>query len=230
MRALRAAFLMWLVIVPLAMWLPTTSIAGFDRVVPMVRIGVLLAGAVLLALADGPKPRFSRRLVSQENLLGFARGYGRPLVRIAALLAFYAAVLGLRRYVYPDPRFRPGPLPIGWILPACAATYAMARIMLISVRRGTLAEERLERLGAAFRCEAEYSGKLRDLIQVAYSICVNPSMTAEDKIERVRHFLDQALGAELPKPDEDVLDSVFGPRGTRSARHRPPADDAAPPN
>lgn len=101
------------------------------------------------------------------------------------------------------------------------------RLVLAAARLGREAEGHIERIAAAFHCDATYAALLRDAIQAAYAVCLAPSLPVEDRVERVRQLLDEALGAELPNPDEDVLDTVFGPRKAAPAENRPKVEAIA---
>ncbi len=230
MLALHAALWMWLLVIILIMWLPASEFGGLDLTSTVVQGGSFAAGAVLLALAERSRPRLWRRpSPGRGRLQDLIARFARPLGHLAALLAFYAAILELGQYSVDGRRFRLAPLVPGtaWILLACAALYAIVRLALAAARLGREAEGHIERVAAAFRCEAKYAALLRDAIQAAYAVCLAPSLPAENRVERVRQLLDEALGAELPNPDEDVLDTVFGPRKAAPAENRPKVEAAA---
>jgi hypothetical protein len=230
MLALHASLWIWLLVIILIVWLPASEFGGLDLTSTVVQDGSFAAGAVLLALMERSRPRLWRRpSPGQSRFQDLIARFARPLGRLAALLAFYAAILELGQYGVDGRRFRLAPLvpDTPRILLGCAALYAIVRFALAAARRGREAERHLERVAAAFRCEAKYAALLRDAIQAAYAVCLAPSPPAENRIERVRQLLDEALGAELPNPDEDVLDIMFGPRKAAPAENRPKIEAAA---
>jgi hypothetical protein len=222
--AVRAAAAVWLVVIMIVMWLPDPAFGGLDLRAPAVQGGCFAAGAVLLALADRRRPPLlrdggCRRL---DYLVIYAK---RHLVRVAALLTLYAAILELGQIFAPARSFRLLQLAqnIGWVLAACAVVYWLARVLLVGPALGRITEGHLRQVGIAYHREAAYAAVLRDHAQAAYAVCLDPSLAAETKLARVRELLDRALGTELPNPEEEVLDTVFGPRQPDHSRPAPAA-------
>jgi hypothetical protein len=227
MLALRSACWIWAAAVMAVILIPEHDFGGLDRA-NVQGVGFAV-GAVLLALNDRGRPNFLQPRRNAHSLLGYlVIRFGRHLVRIAAMLIVYAALLEIGQYVEVGHSFRFARLAAdtGWILLACAALYILARIFLVGPYLGRITRRHLGRVSAAFRCEAAYSALLRDISQAAYAVCVNPSLSADDRLDRVRQLLDKALAAEIPNHNEDLLDIVFGARTSSPAPHRPWVDHA----
>jgi hypothetical protein len=225
-----AAGSVWLLFLMLILWLPVSELGGLNLNSPVVQAAGFALGAVLLALVDRP-PLWRRDAAAHR--FGYLRLlFRRRLLHIAALLAVYAAILELAQYLFPGREFRLSQLAANApaILAICAAVYIISRLLLDRADLGRSGERQLAQVVAAYRREAIYAGYLRDMAQAAHAICLSRSLPAADKVEEMRRLLDNALGAEVPNPDEDVLDMVFGRPGTElRAGWRSPSDAPAPP-
>lgn len=224
MLALRAACLVWVVVIAAIVLLPGPDFGGLDVGSPTVQGISFAAGAVLFALADRERPAFFGWAQDPARPLRyFVIRFKRHLIRIAAMLICYAAVLELGRSFAVEHRFRLMPLAqnISWILLACAVLYALTRLILVKRELSRITRCHLRRASAALRSEMAYSAYLRDTSQAAYAVCVAPSIAAEDKVDRIRRMLDKVLGAQLPNYGEDLLDTVFGLRQASPTRYRP---------
>ncbi len=232
-RAWRASALAWLVVVMLVMWLPMPEFGGIDLRSAPVHGGCFAVGAVLLALADRRRPPLWRDTNARLHYLVVS--IGRHLIRVAALLALYATILELGQVLAPGRSFRLGQWVnnIVWVAAACALFYWLTRVLLVGPALRRITEAHLREVSAAYRREAAYAAALRDHVQAAYAVCLDPSLAGESKLARLRNLLDRALGVELPNPDEAILDTVFGPRtaqrGGAAAGPTPEAPAAASP-
>jgi hypothetical protein len=232
MLALRLAGWVWAAVIMAIMWLPEADFGGLDLSSPTVQGASFAVGAVLLALADRRRPYFFRRQRNSQSPLGYlVVRFRRHLIRITVMLICYAAALEIGQYFTVDRSFRLAQLAlnIGWILLACTTLYVLARIFLVGSYLGRITQQHLGRMSAAFRGEVMYSARLRDISQAAYSVCLTPSLSAEDKVDRVRRLLDKALGAEMPNHNEELLDTVFGARNAQPVHRRPSVDHGASP-
>jgi hypothetical protein len=230
MLALRAACLVWVVVIMAIMLLPERDFGGLDLAAPTVQGISFAAGAVLFALADRSRPSFFARAQDPAGPLRyFVIRFKRHLVRIAAMLICYAALLELGRCFAVGHRFRQAQLAhnIGWILLACAVMYILTRVFVVDRDLNAITRRQFGRASAALRSEMAYSAYLRDISQAAYAVCLEPSRTAEEKVEQIRRLLDKALGAQLPNYGEDLLEAVFGIRKDSPAVYRPTPDGDA---
>ncbi len=224
-----AAAAVWLLVIMMIMWLPASELGWLNLESPMVQGASFAFGAILLAFADRRRPPLWRRDQALGRFKYLIVRSRRHLLRIAALLAVYAAVLELGRWCLPGRSFRLSGFAANTaaIFAASAGLYALSRLFLGSAYLRRITERHLARVGAAYRREAIYAAYLRDMAQAAHAVCLSPSLPAADKVEEVRRLLDNALGAPLPNPDEEVLDTVFGapvtpPLGSRPSLSRDP--------
>jgi hypothetical protein len=232
MLAFRAACWVWVAVMAAIFLLPDPDFGGLDLGSPTVQGLGFAAGAVLFALADRGRPHSFRRQPDTESLLAYlVVRFKRHLVRIAALLICYAAILEIGRWFAVEQRFSLARLAhnVSWILLACAALYVLTRVLLVDRRLDGITQHHLGRVSAALRSEMVYSAYLRDISQAAYAVCVTPSIAAEDKLDRLRRMLDKALGAQLPNYGEDLLDTVFGVKNAGPAPNRPSSDPVVSP-
>jgi hypothetical protein len=230
MLALRSACWIWAAVIVALILLPrdfgdldlsSASVQGFSFAV----------GTVLFALSDRRRPNFFTPRRGGQNLFQYIVVYfKRHLIRIAAMLIFYSLLLGVARYLEVGRSFSFAQLAqnTGWILLTCTVLYILTRIFLVGPHLDQMTQRHLGRVSAAFRCEAAYSAFLRDISQAAYAVCINPSLSAEDRVDRARQLLDRALGAEMPNHDEGLLATAFGARTARSAFYRPSVDHPPP--
>lgn len=224
---LRIACGVWAVAILLIMWLPDPQFAGLDLASPIVQGAAFAVGAVLFALADPDRPRLLRRHPNSQRAIAYlALRFKGHLVRVALMLAGYAAILEVGQIFELQRRFSVFDLTdnILWIFVASAAVYGLARLLLANRYLSRITRRHLARMAESFRAEAMYSAYLRDVIQAGRAICIAPSIDAADKIERVGRLLDDALGVEIPNPEEELLDTVFGARRSEPAGFRPSAE------
>lgn len=227
---LRAACWLWTIVIMVIMWLPDPDFGGVDLSSPIAQGGSFAVGAALFALADQSRPHFFRRRDSDGLLNYLVVRFRRHLVRIAAMLIGFAVILEVGQFFEVGRVFRFSQLArnVGWILVASAVIYALTRLLVVNGYLGRITQRHLRRVSAALRNEAMYSARLRDISQAAYAVCTATSTSAEEKLQRVYQLLDEALGEAMPNHDEELLDTVFGPRKASPAPYRPSVGAADP--
>ncbi|HEV7995068.1 MAG TPA: hypothetical protein VGP52_02295 [Stellaceae bacterium] len=229
---IRTACWLWAAVIMLIMWSPEPNFGGFDLGSPVVQGVTFALGAVLFALADRSRPHFFRRAGGSQSPIAYlVLRFKGHLLRIAALLALYAVLLEIGQFFVIGRAFRFGQLAdnLVSILLAGVALYIGARLLLANRYLNHITRRHLARMAAALRAEAKYSADLRDAVQAGYALCVAPTPSPAEKIEGMRRLLDDALGAELPNPAEDLLDTALGARMAVPAPYRPSAELAVPP-
>jgi hypothetical protein len=230
---IRIACWLWAAVIMLIMWFPEPNFGGVDLSSPTVQGVTFAIGAVLFALADRSRPNVFRRSRGSQGLIAYlVLRFKGHLLRIAGLLAVYAVLLEIGQLFVIGRAFRFGQLAdnLVSILLASGAIYIGARLLLTHRYLNRITRRQLARMAAALRAEANYSADLRAAVQAGYALCVAPMPSPAEKIERVRRLLDDALGAELPNPAEDLLDAALGARTAVPAPYRPSAELAAPPS
>ena len=224
---LRAACWIWAGVLILIMWLPEPQFARFELTSPSLEGLAFAVGAVLFALADRSRPRvFRPRPDAQKAIAYLVLGFKRHLVRVTLMLIGYAAVLEVGQIFVPGREFYAFELGENTlsILLASVLVYAVARLFLANRHLFRITERHLGNMAESYRAEARYSRYLRDVIQASRSICLSPSLSAAAKIDRIGRLLDDALGIEIPNPEEDLLDTAFGERKVEPAAFRPSAE------
>ena len=229
---IRIACGLWAAVIMLIMWFPEPNFGGVDLESPIVQGTAFALGAVLFALADRSRPHFFRRARGSQSPIAYlVLRFKGHLLRIAALLALYAALLEIGQFFVIGRAFRFGQLAdnLVSILLAGAALYIGARLLLANRYLNRITRRHLTRMAAALRAEAKYSAGLRDAVQAGYALCVAPTPSPAEKIEGMRRLLEDALGAAFPNPAEDLLDTTLGVRTAVPAPYRPSEELAAPP-
>jgi hypothetical protein len=207
MSALRVTTWIWMLLVLIVMWYPNTHLAGVNLGSLWVQMGAFGIGAALLALADAGPDEALLMFGSQNQAPQQSRS---TILRGAIVLVGYAGVLELGQWFAPErqssfTRFFEN---AATVLVVSALCYVVGRLVLSNRELQRRTAQRLSGTAAAFRSEISFASDLRDAVQAAHAITLDPRLSADEKVERVRATLSDALGAKAPDRDDELLEET----------------------
>lgn len=222
MRLICVVSWVWVIVISGMMWFPTPHFAEIALTFYMVQVASFTLCAILFALSSPISLESFLPMCNHQRFVSYVNRFKRHFVRLSLMLLAYAAILEICKYFLSGharvSQFGENEL---WILLASGLAYLVARVLFSWIIR-----HHLRPAIASFRIEMAYSGALRDVIQAGYAICVAQSAPTADKVEQIRRLLDAALGLDVPKHSEELLDIAYGPRKGVPARFRT-IDEAA---
>ena len=161
-----------------------------------VQVGAFGIGAVLLALSDAGRDEAVLIFGSQN----WAPRPPSTILRGSIMLVCYAGVLEMGQWFAPErqasfTRFFEN---AAAVLVVSALCYVAGRLALSNRELQRLAAQHLSGAAAAFRSEISFAANLRDAVQAAHALTLDPKLADAEKVERIRATLSAALGAKAP--------------------------------
>lgn len=203
-----------MVLTAFVMLYPHREFLGVDFSSHIVQSSAFALNALLFAVIENARPEVYLPYAALSDLRRMARvRWARHTMLVMVLFVMYAGLLELGQFIAPSriPGITGFADNAASVLLTTAIVYIVVRIILSNQRIRRVTVTRLRSAAVSLRSEASYAGMLRDAIQKAYADSF-AALPAEMRVARMAKLLSDALGLEMPKHSEDLLNTAYGVR------------------